>query len=202
MVVEGKQVDAALRQPLGDLGLGVEIVGLVPQMEAGVGGEVRALPLDRLQQPPRIVAAAQAWLPRPGRGVEHRGDAVADDLAVGVGKRDVDREIDPGARHHLPLEGIAMQIDDAGQYQQAARIERQPRTAARRIDLRDLSSGYAERSFCELGADQGPATLDENVCHATALCLLEEEPDLASYADKKSSIESVRKSGSAARNLS
>ena len=41
---------------MADLGLGIEIVGLVPQVETGIGGELRALPLDRLHQLPRIVA--------------------------------------------------------------------------------------------------------------------------------------------------
>jgi hypothetical protein len=53
--------------------------------------------------------------------VEHRGDAVGDRLPVAVDQRDVDREIDARPRHHLPLERIAMQIDDARQHQKAAR---------------------------------------------------------------------------------
>ena len=96
--------------------------------------------------------------------MKHRGDAVGDGLAVAVDQRDVDREVDAGARHHLPLEGIAMHIDDAGQHQQVARIDRQPRTAARCIDLRNVRAGHGKRSFDELGADQGPAALDEDVC--------------------------------------
>jgi hypothetical protein len=44
-------------------------------------------------------------------------DAVGDRLPVAVDQRDVDRKVDSGARHHLPLERIAMQIDNAGQYQ-------------------------------------------------------------------------------------
>ncbi len=63
VVVEREQVDAAFRQPLDDFAFGVEIVGLVAQMEAGVGGELRPHLLDRLQQFPRIVRAAQARLP-------------------------------------------------------------------------------------------------------------------------------------------
>ena len=201
---------AAFGEPLTDLGFGVEIVGLVAQMEAGVGGELRTLPFDRLHQAARIVGAAQARLPRTGRGVKHRGDAVADRLAVAVGERHVDREVDPGARHHLPLEGIAMQIDDARQHQQVARVDRKPRPAARGIDLGDVLSGQGKRRLDELGADQGPAALKENVCHAIALRLLPRELlrellrelPRASYVARKSSIPSLRKSGSAARNLS
>ena len=52
MVVECEQVDAAFRQPLDDLAFRVEIVGLVSQMEAGVGGELRP------QGPPPAAAPA------------------------------------------------------------------------------------------------------------------------------------------------
>jgi hypothetical protein len=74
--------------------------------------------------------------------VKHRGDAVADRLAIAVGERHIDREVDTGTRHHLPLEGIAMQIDDAGQHQQVARVDRKPRPAARSVELRNVRSGY------------------------------------------------------------
>lgn len=202
MVVEGEQVDTAFGQPLGDLGLGVEIVGLVPQMEAGVGGELWTLPLDCLHQAARIIAAAQARLPRTGRGVKYRGDAVADRLAVAVGERNVDREVDAGARYHLPLEGIAVQIDDAGQDQQIACIDRQPRPAARGVDPGDILSGHRQRRLDEVGADQGPAAFQEYVCHAIAFRLLAEGLVRASYVERKSSIPSLRKSGRASRNSS
>ncbi|MGY3425051.1 hypothetical protein ACVWZW_005526 [Bradyrhizobium sp. F1.13.4] len=91
--------------------------------------------------------------------MKHRGDAVADRLAVAVGERHVDRKVDPGARHHLPLEGIAMQIDDARQDQQIARVDRKPGPAARGIDLCNVRSGHEKRRFGELGADQGPPAL-------------------------------------------
>ncbi|MGY4329216.1 hypothetical protein ACVWWG_003633 [Bradyrhizobium sp. LB7.2] len=142
VVVEGEQVDATFGEPLAHLLLGIEIVGLVAQVKAGVGRELRALPFDRRHQAASIVGAAQARLPRTGRGVKHRGDAVADRLAVTVGERHIDREVDTGTRHHLPLEGIAMQIDDAGQHQQVARVDRKPRPAARSVELRNVRSGY------------------------------------------------------------
>ena len=85
VIVEGEQIDAAFGEPLRDLAFGIEIVGLVAQMEAGVGRKLRPHRFDRLQQPLRIVAAAQARLPRPGRGVIDGGDAVADRLPVAVG---------------------------------------------------------------------------------------------------------------------
>src|SRR3954453_12447494 len=117
--------------------------------------------------------------------MKYRGDAGADRLAIAVGERHVDRKVDPGARHHLSLESIAMQIDDARQHQQVARVDRQPCPAARGIDLCDVRSGHEKRRFGELGADQGLPALQEYVCRATALRLLESPP--ASYAVRKSS---------------
>jgi hypothetical protein len=55
--------------------------------------------------------------------MKHRRDAISDGLTVAVDQGHIDRKIDPGARHHLPLERIAMQIDDSGKNQQAAGIE-------------------------------------------------------------------------------
>ena len=123
MVVEGEQVDTPFRQPIHDFGFGVEIVGLVAQMEAGVGRKLRPHRFDRFQQASRVVAAAQAGLPRPGGGVIDGRDAIADRLPIAVDKRNVDREIDAGARHHLPLERVAMEIDDSRQHQQAIGID-------------------------------------------------------------------------------
>ena len=147
MVVEREQVDAAFRQPVDDFAFRVEIVGLVAQMEAGVGGELRPHLLDRLQQFPRIVRAAQAGLPRPGRGVIDGRDAVADRLPVAVDQRHIDRKIDAGARHHLPLEGIAMQIDNARQHQQAAGIDAGRAVAVVRTHGDDLAAGNPQRGF-------------------------------------------------------
>ena len=41
MVVEGEQVDTALPQPVDDFAFRIEIVGLLAQMEAGVGRKLR-----------------------------------------------------------------------------------------------------------------------------------------------------------------
>ena len=59
------------------------------------------------------------------------GDAVGDRLAVAVDQRHIDGKIDAGARHHLPLEGIAMQVDDARQHQQVAGVDRRALRHAR-----------------------------------------------------------------------
>ena len=50
VIVEGEQIDAAFRQPFADFGLGVEIVGLVAQMEAGIRGKLRPHRFDRVEQ--------------------------------------------------------------------------------------------------------------------------------------------------------
>ena len=68
--------------------------------------------------------------------MEDGGDAVADRLPVAVDERHIDGKINARAGHHLTFESIAMQIDDARQHQQSARIERE------RI-LSDGSIGFA-----------------------------------------------------------
>ena len=47
---EGEQVDAALSDPLPDFGLGIQVVGFLAQVEAGVGRELWPQRFDRLQQ--------------------------------------------------------------------------------------------------------------------------------------------------------
>src|ERR1700688_553041 len=93
------------------------------QMEAGIRRKLRPQTLDRLEQKPCIFSAAKAGLPGPGCGMIDGGDAVADRLSVAVDQRHIDGKIDAGARHHLPLERITMQIDDARKDQKAAGIE-------------------------------------------------------------------------------
>ena len=79
--------------------------------------------------------------------MEDRGDAVRDRLPVAVDQRDVDREIDLGPRHHLPFERVAMQVDDAGQYQQVARIERDARARSGRTGLADFDRRRSRGRF-------------------------------------------------------
>jgi len=83
------------------------------QVEAGVRRELRPQSLDGFEQMPCIIATAKAGLPGPGGGVKNRRDAISDCLpvryrpaATSIGK------IDPGRGMILPLERIAMQIDD------------------------------------------------------------------------------------------
>ncbi len=118
VVVEGEQIDPLRLDPAGDRLFGIEIKSLVPQVQPRVGGKARPQRRHRIDQRVRVLGAAQARLPRPGDAVKGGGDAVRDQLPVGVDQRHVDRKVDTGARHHLPLERIAVQVDDAGQHQQ------------------------------------------------------------------------------------
>jgi hypothetical protein len=115
------------------------------------GGEDRA----------RILRPAQAALPRPGHAVEHGGDAVGDGLTVAFEQRDVERESHAGARHQLPLEGIAVHVDDAGQHQQTRRVDH---PLGRRVgtDRRDDSCRgiEVEAGVLEAISDQHTATFN------------------------------------------
>ena len=98
-------------------------------------------------------------------------DPVADRLPVAVDQRHIDRKIDAGARHHLPLEGVAMQIDNARQNQQAAGIDAGRAVAVVRTHGDDLAASDAQRGFDDFVAEQGPATFDEQFGHDAALWL-------------------------------
>ena len=131
-------------------------------------------------------------------------DPVADRLPVAVDQCDVDWKIDPGARHHLPLEGIAMQVDDARQHQQTAGIDAGRAVAAIRAHGDDLAAGNPQRGFVDFMAEQGPATFNEQLCHDAALWLNCSWPDASadSYLSRKPSTSSLRKSGRARRSVS
>ena len=61
-----------------------------------------------------------------------RGDAVGQQLPFGLGQRQIEGEADAGARLDLPLEGVAVDVDNAGQHLQPARVQHRATTAARR----------------------------------------------------------------------
>ncbi len=63
--------------------------------------------------------------------MHRRRDPVGEQLRLGVAQRERDREIHPWTRLQLPLERIAMQVDDPGQHVQPGRIEPPPANAAR-----------------------------------------------------------------------
>ena len=92
------------------------------------------------------------------------GDAVGEQLGFGVVQRQGGREIDAGARLDLTLERVAMDIHDAGQHQQAGRVQR--RAGAGGADCRDGSVFQGDIGNC-LGAvvQQHTAAVDRQVLH-------------------------------------
>ena len=80
-------------------------------------------PVQRRDDAMRLLEASQPRLPGKGDAVIGRGDAVRHQLPVGLQHRHVERKHRLGARHDLPFEGIAMDIDDAGQDQAIPRID-------------------------------------------------------------------------------
>src|ERR1041385_4587550 len=123
-------------------------------------------------------------------------DPVGDDLPVAVEKRDIDREVDAGPRHHLPLERIAMQVHDARQHQQPTRVELDRAALTALADIADRATLHRERRFQNVAAEQGAAAFNENIDHDAALLLAGcEARDAASYLSRNSSIPNLRKSG-------
>ncbi len=124
MVVEGDYVDPALGKPGDDLGLGIEIVGLVSKMIAGVSAKAGSQALDAVKNFACILCPPQASFPGPGHAVEDRGDAVGEGLSIAFQQRHIDWEPDAWPRHHLSLEGIAVNVDDSGKDQKAGGVDR------------------------------------------------------------------------------
>src|SRR5260370_39997209 len=96
--------------------------------------------------------------------MENRRDAIGQRLPVAVEKRNVHGEVDAGPRHHLPLEGIAMDIDDAGQHDEAVGVDAtsRRRVAADVADHPGRGRKMDGRAF-EPVADEGASALDANV---------------------------------------
>jgi hypothetical protein len=133
--------------------------------------------------------------------MKHGGDAVGDGLAIAVDQRDVGRKIDAGARHHLSLECITMQVDDARQHQEIARIDHERAASSASADH---AVAHGERGILKFSAVHDTATFDEDVSHDLALRSrgIGWSPERASYLSRKSSMPSFLKSGSAARSAS
>src|SRR6516162_6941297 len=168
-------------------------------MKARVGDKPRPQGLERRQQPLGIVAATQPRLPRPCRSMEHSGHAVGDRLAVAVDERDIDRKVDARARHHLPFERVAVQIDDTRQNQKGARVEFNRAAFLVRTDAADFAVSDRQRGFQNFSVKQRAAAFDENIGHLWALRRGGGEWVAASYFSRNASIASFLKSVSAAR---
>ena len=121
MIIEGEQCDAACSDPGRNLGLGFEVEGFIAQMQARIAGKPRPQPFQCIHQGAKCVASAKPRFPGICHGMESGGDAVGDELSVGVGQRDVDAKADAGSRHDLTLEGIAVEIHDARKEKQIPR---------------------------------------------------------------------------------
>jgi len=135
--------------------------------------------------------------------MENGGDAVTDRLAVAIKKGDVDGKIDTGSRHHLPLERVAVQIDDTRQHQEAPRIELDLAAEPAAADVVDLAICDRQRALQNFAAKQGAATFNENLCHDAAdLFGFGEGRVIVSYFSRNSSTLSFLKSGSAVRSAS
>ncbi|MCW2239972.1 hypothetical protein [Azospirillum canadense] len=80
--------------------------------------------------------------------MQRRGDAVGDQLAVGVQQRDVGREMHARAWHQLPFEGVAVQVNDARQQEQPAGLDH---AAGWRVvaDLNDAAVGDGDPGLDE-----------------------------------------------------
>jgi hypothetical protein len=79
-------------------------------------------------------------------------DAVGDGLPIAFDERNVDRKSHSRPRHHLSLEGIAVDVDDPGKDQKAAGVDR-PLGARLRADAGDdpglaieIDAGLLERA--------------------------------------------------------
>ncbi len=133
MIVERDKMHAPRRDVRQRRVQRIEVVRLPPQMHAHVAGP--ASRLERIQQIPPRIEAAQSGLPRQRHAMERRGDAVGQKLRLGIVQRDIGGKPDAGARLQLPLERVAVNIDDARKYQKPARIE--PRAMPVAVDAGD-----------------------------------------------------------------
>src|SRR5262249_8221587 len=92
--------------------------------------------LDAVENRARILGPTQAAFPRPGHAVKDGRDAVGDGLPIAFEQRNVDRKSHSRPRHHLSLEGVAVDVDNPREDQKAARIDH-PLGARLRADAGD-----------------------------------------------------------------
>src|SRR5262249_2124599 len=117
--------------------------------------------LDAIENRPRILRPAQAAFPRPGHAMKDGGNAVGDGLPVAFEQRHIDRKSDPRPRHHLSLEGIAVDVDGPGADWNAAGVDR-PVGARWRADDGD-HPGLAieiDVGLLEIGPDERATSFD------------------------------------------
>ena len=121
MVVERQQMHPAL----GDIGQRhvqrIEVVGLPPQVRPHVAGP--ASPIQRVEDGAPHRRPAQSGLPRQGDAVKRGGDAIGQQLPLGLLQCSGHRKLHAGTRLQLAFERIAMKIDDTRHHQQPARVK-------------------------------------------------------------------------------
>ena len=195
------------RQPLGDLGLGFEIVGLVAQVKAGVGRQLRP------QRPrwPRAARRRCRALRRPGSHDQVVAwNTVVMPLAIAC------RSLSTSATStgkSTPGRGIICRSNASPCISTMPGSTKRPPASMASDAARmpphhgaDFPTGDSQRGFGDLVAEQGPAAFDERCRHDAALRsrLLEKVAAAvaASYLSRNSSTASLRKSGSARRSVS
>ena len=100
---------------------GLQVEGLPTQMHPHVADP--AAGIQRIQQSPPALQATQTRLPGQSNAVKRGGNAVGEQLRLGIVQRQGSGETNAGAGLKLPLERIAMNIDDTRQHQQPGRIQ-------------------------------------------------------------------------------
>lgn len=114
VLVEGEEIDLALGEPGLDFAHRVEIESLETQVKPRIAAEARPRGAERGQEVARRLGAAQARLPRESEPVIGGGNAVGEQLPVGLDEGRDGRETHTRAGHQLMLEGVAVEVDDAG----------------------------------------------------------------------------------------
>jgi hypothetical protein len=92
--------------------------------------------------------------------VKDRRYAIGDRLAVAVDQRYIDGKINAGTWHHLPLEGIAVQIDDSRQYLQIACIDGNRASCLLRAHGDNVAACYTQRGLMKFAAEKRAAAFD------------------------------------------
>ncbi len=132
-------------------------------MQPGVDDEVRLEALQRRHEGPEGVGAAQPRLPGERDAVIGGGDAVAEELPVRLQERDVVGKVHARPRHQLPLERVAMNIDDAGQHEGPACVHAVPRGGGGGAHMGDPAVVDRDRGLDQAVRRQNAAVFDNQV---------------------------------------
>ena len=99
------------------------VVHLPAQVDPHVADHRRAVRRQRVDETAPALRAAQARFPGECDRVHRGGDAVGEQLRLSVAQRDRGGEVDSGPRLQLPLERVAVQVDNSGQREQTTPVE-------------------------------------------------------------------------------